>query len=181
MTTYRHRKHITLMNVVFFCSTFTIGLVGAALPDGSKIQSLAWQIAGASFIAGCTVSGAAMQREEWDLPAAGFTMLAIAYGIYFSAIVTPTESQMPVIASGVYMLIPALAMISVYRGFPMWVRIFGLVACIPFTTIMVLYNLDIKLNALGLVLFNLSFVLIDFTGLLWAIFFYRNYRRESKG
>ena len=168
------------MNVVFFFTTFVLGNVGASFANGGKLQVLSWQIAGALFIAGCTVSAAKMVREDWDLPAAGFTMLAIAYGIYYSAIVTPTESQMPVIASGVYMLIPAMALISVYRGFPFWVRIFGLLACIPFTSIMVLHNLDMKVNVMGGVLFNSSFVLIDFTGLLWGIFFYRNYRRASK-
>ncbi|MFI5263663.1 MAG: hypothetical protein ACHQM6_04010 [Candidatus Kapaibacterium sp.] len=168
------------MNVFFFFATFVLGNLGATFPDGSKVQIFMWQIAGASFIAGCTVSAAKMVREDWDLPAAGFTMLAIAYGIYYSAIVTPTESQLPVIASGVYMLIPAMFLISLYRGFPLWVRIFGLIACIPFTTVMVFHNLDIQKIGTGELLFNMSFILIDFTGLLWGIFFYRNYRRGNK-
>ncbi len=80
---FQHERYINLLIGFFFLGALLCGTVGGMLRTESKAQMSLYQFSCAFFIAGCTISGTKLSHEKWDIPAAGFTMLAISQGVYY--------------------------------------------------------------------------------------------------
>jgi hypothetical protein len=179
MSEIRQQRHIVYINIVLFFVNALLGFVGAFLPQFGIAQNTAWKLGEACFIAACTITGFKMAREHWDIPAAGFAMLAIAYGVFFAGQNFINASNgITMVADGVLLYLPAMFLITYYTRFPFWVRILGLIACIPFAIILILTFVT-DLNAKrDMALFGTSFALIQITGLVWGIYFLK-FNREK--
>lgn len=178
-----HDRYLNLMNIVFFVGALLCGIVGSMLKTESAVQTSLYQFSSAFFIAGCTTSGSKLIREGWDIPAAGFTILAISQGIYYASLLIHGPERLPFFSSGVPLFLPGMVLIFFYRLFPLWVRILGLTACLPFLLILI-YSLSNYGNQnLVIALFIAGFTIIDITSLFWAFYFWRNYRKggNAKG
>jgi len=66
-----------------FALACALGLFGGFFP--SAFSSIAYKLADAVFITGCVLVAMKLARKGWDLPAAGYTVLSIAWGVFFLA------------------------------------------------------------------------------------------------
>src|SRR6185295_2227189 len=76
--------------------------------------------------------------ENKHISAAGFILLSIGMGTFFSLQTSLGDETIPIYASGVLVLIPGFIFICYYNGFPKWVQIAGLVAAIPRFVLLIL-------------------------------------------
>ncbi|GDX52375.1 hypothetical protein LBMAG27_14220 [Bacteroidota bacterium] len=70
-------------------------------------------------------------------------------------------------------------MISSYRPFPVWVRLFGFCACIPYILILVLAKSEIEQGYFQLLL-GLGYFLIEVTAVSWGIYFLKILNADRK-
>lgn len=175
MSVQRQKHHITSINVAGFFLNLACGAIGAAFPNDSPAQHGMWELGGAVFIAACTLTSFKLAREHWDIPAAGYTMLAIAFGVFYAS-----NNDVSLFASGVILFVPSMFLIAYYALFPIWLRMLGLVACVPFGIILFQQYTSVTPLKFNNLLFTISFVLIQLTGLAWGIYFWLLERRAEK-
>lgn len=109
--------------------------VSVALPFESPEQNLTWKLSIVLIMIAFACMSRAIGKKGEDIPAAGFSVLAISQGIFFSAIPLTGSSNYEAIAGAMFYL-PAMIMICFSRTFPLWVRIYGIVSSAPFLYIM---------------------------------------------
>ena len=70
----------------FICFTLAglSGLLGDVLLNRTATP-IVFKFADAIFITGCILVAMKLARKGWDLPAAGYTVLSIAWGVFFLA------------------------------------------------------------------------------------------------
>lgn len=190
-----HDKRIAWFVVFSLITNVALGLLGVMLfpPDFSKefpvyhpTGIMLLEYGGALLMAALTVIGQKLGDEKKILPAAGFTMLAIATGILMasmfeiSSIVSleTYEKFYRIQASANFLLVPAMYLISEYEDFKKWVRYIGLLSTIPLLGAGFMFlagNRDFRLLES---ISNIGFALLFVTELSWAYNFYSNYRQS---
>ena len=112
-----------------------LGFGGNFLPAGPS-QNIVYVISSLGIIMGSALFVAWLARREHTLVAVGFALLALAESIGFSGIFlsasAPTFPAVYTFAAGVSLYAVALPLISVPPTFPLWTRIVGVLAAIPF-------------------------------------------------
>ena len=180
-----HHTNIKIMNRLIIAGFFleaAFGIIGAALPQNSFFQIFFWELGAMSLIASSTLMAVKLARQNWDIPAAGYTSLAIAQGVFYSVLSNENtiEGNMDSFAlgSGVILLLPSMLLIFYYKVYPLWLRILGVVICVPFLILMYqVYdgehvNLTSILNAV-------SFSLLQITSLCWGVVILRSMRSDE--
>ena len=147
------------------------------LPMYGYWQNIAWDLANASFITGCVLSSVQLADKKWIIPAAGFALMSIAFIGIFTLIPCDTEEKIQEVAKNVILILPAMLMISSYKLFPLWVRVFGFVACIPYILILVLAKPGAPEETF-MALMGIGYFLMELTAVSWGIFFLKILRRE---
>ncbi len=107
------------------------GFVGSAMPADSFAQAVSWQMASGSALTANVIAGIWLARRGDDLAAAGFTMLGIVYGVYFTSIVLE-HIDPRVGAAAVFLMVPAQILITFCRLFPIWIKVAGAIVCFIF-------------------------------------------------
>jgi hypothetical protein len=172
-----HERYIILLIAFFFVSALLCGSAGGIFETESKLQMSLYQFSSAFFIAGRTISFSKLTHEGWDIPASGFTILAISQGVYYASLLINPTDRLPFFSSGVPLFLPGIILISFYKLFPLWVRVFGILSCIPFLLILICTLSNFGSGNLMVILFILGFVLIDLSSLFWAFYFWRNFKK----
>lgn len=156
-----------------FVLNFLLGIVGFAFPQESFWQMTCWQIGDASAIMASILASRYVGTKGWHVVPAGFTLLGIAYGVSFasSAFNGVIEEKMAMV---ILPLLPALLLISMGNFFPVWVRLFSALICIPFflvyySVITGTYSFDSLANAL-------AYMGLQLIGVIWTYFIWRNYK-----
>ncbi|MEI7803586.1 MAG: hypothetical protein WCI97_13110, partial [Bacteroidota bacterium] len=90
-----------------------------------------------------------------------------------------TPEKIQEVAKNVILIIPSMIMISSYRPFPVWVRLLGFCACIPYIMILILAKSEMKQDYFE-VLLGVGYFLIEVTAVCWGIYFLRILRAERK-
>ncbi len=142
----RNEKLIMLTIVVSFVLAFVIN-VGAAIiyPPDFRAEfpvyngewAMVLQIAGTFLLIALTVIAMKAEEEKQILAAAGFTALAISFGIsimsVFDIVGVTTFQQYKdyyrITVSSNFLLIPAGVLIASYDRFKMWIRILPFSPC----------------------------------------------------
>ena len=94
-------------------------LFGSLFP--SAFSGIAYELADAVFVTGCGLVAMKLAREGWDLPAAGYTVLVIAWGVFSLAKnFRQLDVGNDVFASAFCFLLPSLGLIVFYHPFPRW-------------------------------------------------------------
>ena len=75
---------------------------------------------------------ARLARNNQDDAATGFALLAVAEAVMSSGTAASGPGAMPAFGAGVALYVPALLLVSLPRGFPIWSRVAGTVAAVPF-------------------------------------------------
>ncbi|MEZ5013960.1 MAG: hypothetical protein R2794_06680 [Chitinophagales bacterium] len=142
----------------------------------------------AMYIGGLTLLGIKLAEEKQTMAAAGFTMLAISTGVTAVSFleiaqIVSEETYIQfyyVFASGNFLFIPAMLLISTYAAFRKWIRIIGLVAAIPLLTSSFLFLFGSRNFHMLENISNTGFMLMFFTQLLWAYNVLINYKQKVK-
>lgn len=108
------------------------GLAGGFAPIG-PMQDVLYLVSSIGFVTGLVVFALASHAAERALPAAGFLVLAlgeVAMMSGFNRAVDPNSSG--AFAAGVALYAPGLLLVSLPRGHPIWSRVAGALAALPF-------------------------------------------------
>lgn len=169
------RLLVRLLTIGYFAN-FIFGIVGSLFPAESFWQMTCWQIGDSMAIMASVLASRQVGARGQNLAAAGFTMLAIAYGVSFasSSINAVNEEKM---ATVLLPLVPAIFLISFCRLFPAWLRYISLLIFIPFffmylSVIQGSYRDDNLANAL-------AYTGIQFLGVCWAIFIWKDFKKPK--
>ena len=144
-----------------------LGLGGSFLPAGPP-QNIALVLSSLGLIMGSALFAAWFAGRGHSIVAVGFALLALAESISFSGIFlvasAPTFPGAYTFAAGVALYAVALPLASVPSAFPLWTRIVGTLAAIPFAAHALLWLLGRSpapsgpLASIGYVLFTVATV-----------------------
>ena len=108
------------------------GLLGSMLTPGPT-QNGSWEISSIGLIVGAALLAARLARNNQVDAATGFALFAIAEAVMSSGTAAaPGPGAMPAFGAGVALYVPALLLVSLPRGFPIWSRVAGTLAAVPF-------------------------------------------------
>jgi len=180
MSLEREEKHLPVLIAICFAGNFILGGIGQAFPLNSFGQMFSWQWSGLLFMAGTSLYAAKLHTDKWHISSAGFILLSIAQGIIYSMqnLGFSKESE-SLFAAGIMVFFPGMALLCYYSGFPVWLRIFGLTATLPFLLIMAKIDMrhfdvrkDMWLSIAG-------FIMLQLTGICWSYFALRPYKKTT--
>ena len=153
-----------------------LGITGSMYPPNSFTQITLWQIGDSMAIMASVLAGRQIGARGQNIAAAGFTLLAIAFGISFAASTFSSVNEEK-LATIILPLVPALILISFCRLFPLWLRIGSLAACIPFYFIYInvlenTYDPSNMSNAI-------AYTGIQILGVLWSVFIFLDHTKQQ--
>ena len=169
------RLLVKLLAIGYFAN-FIFGIAGSFFPAESFWQMTCWQIGDSMAIMASVLASRQVGSRGQNLAAAGFTMLAIAYGVSFasSSLDAVNEEKM---ATVLLPLVPAIFLISFCRLFPAWLRYISWLVFIPFffmylNVINGTYRNDNLANAL-------AYTGIQSLGVFWAVFIWKDFNKPK--
>jgi hypothetical protein len=116
-----------------------VGLaMGAVLGFGGNFihvgpaQNLVYTISSLGLVMGSALFAAWFARQGRDIVAVGFALLALAEGVILSGGTPSNPGASTVFAAGTALYAVALPLASVPPAFPLWTRVVGVLAAIPF-------------------------------------------------
>jgi hypothetical protein len=175
----KQHSHTAYINIICFIFCFICGGVGGSFPRDSFWQNIFWEITNALFITGCALTSVQLADRKWIIPAAGFIVLSISFIEFFTLIpIGDSPEKILEIGKCGLLFIPAMVMISYYTLFPLWLRMMGVISCLPFIAIIFFANLS--QNNYVLEMMTIGYILIEITSMLWGIYFLKILRRELK-
>lgn len=118
--------------------SFIISLIGSFLPSQSVTQTILFKIDALFAISAFACLGSKASSEKMEIPAAGFTVLAIAQGLFLAEIDNPGHWDYQSANTAVLFMVPAVIMIYYYTVFPNWLRIVGIISVIPFIILFII-------------------------------------------
>lgn len=150
-----------------------MGLAGAAFPPESFLQITSWQIGDASAIMASILASRYVGTKGAHIVPSGFILLGIAYGVSFAASTFDAINE-DKLATVILPLLPALLLIGIGKFFPGWVRIFSILACIPFFIIYL--NVINGTYSFENISNTLAYLGIQTLGIIWTVFIWRDYK-----
>ena len=163
---------------IAFALACALGLLGGFFPPA--VSAVAYKLADAVFITGCVLVAMKLARKGWDLPAAGYTVLSIAWGVFFLAKdFRRLEVGNDIFASAFYFLLPSLVLIVFYQPFPRWLKGLTLLGFVPSLTELIILKSGTG-QAYEDIVRTAGYWFIHLMSLAWGTFFYWQYRREIR-
>lgn len=193
----RNEKLIMLTIVMSFVMSFIVNMLASFLypPDFSgefPVYHPDWamllQVAGAMLLVALTVIAMKAEEEKQILAAAGFTAIAISFGISVMSFLDLAEiatfeqyeSSFRVTTSSNFLLVPASVLIASYDRFKKWVRYFTVLSVIPYLIASIMFLSGVRdYHQLEKVIIT-GVVFISLSWLLWAFNIYDNYRIDHR-
>ncbi|MEO8447254.1 MAG: hypothetical protein ABI528_07140 [bacterium] len=117
--------------------SFIFSLIGSFFLHESLIQTTLFKIDGMFAITAFACMASKLTSDGYDIPSAGFNVLAIAQGLFLAEIDQANSWNYSTQSTGVLFMIPALIMIAYYDRFPKWVRYGGIFSVIPFVVLFI--------------------------------------------
>src|SRR5438045_4065984 len=107
------------------------GLAGSMVKE-VNLQNSLYEISSLGLIAAAVLMALKFYRAGNDLLSAGFLLLGIAEAVMSGGTASGQIGMQPAFGAGMALYAPALLLISLPKGFPIWTRIPGLIAAVPF-------------------------------------------------
>ncbi|MDQ3141649.1 MAG: hypothetical protein M3Q56_05310 [Bacteroidota bacterium] len=177
MNNLNETKRILLIMSSGYLLNFLFGICGSFFPTNSYQQITFWQVGDSMAIMASVLGGRLVGMRGQNIASAGFTLLAIAYGVSFasSTLAGSNEEKMATI---VLPLIPALFLLSFCRIFPVWLRIASLMVGVPFffmykNVIDNTYSADNVSNFL-------AYTGIQLLGVIWSYYIFKDWQKQPK-
>jgi hypothetical protein len=180
MTLEREERHLPVLIALCFVGNLILGGIGQLFPENSFWQLFSWQWGSLLFMAGTSLYAAKLHTEKWHISSAGFILLSIGQGIFFTIHDNgSTHEAQSLFATGIMVFLPGMLFLCYYSGFPVWVRIFGVLSILPFLIVMIKIDMksyDVKNDLIYNVI---SFVMVQITGICWSYYVFRPYRKTK--
>ncbi len=132
MNVQKYKTHIHHWISFGILGSFLFSLTGSFLPYQGAAQTLFFKIDGLFAICAFACLATKATSEGFDLVAAGFTVLAIAEGLFLTSLDQPDNLNDEVIFTGAFFMIPSFISITYYGKFPKWLHIAGILSTVPF-------------------------------------------------
>ncbi len=166
VTEIKKEKH--LRNLISYCFLFSVisGFVGSFVTD-EGIQHLLWALGAFFMIISASLLGSKLSRDQHDIPAAGFTVIAIGQAMSYGFIATH-DAGTAQFGAVIAIYVPGLILISFYNLAPIFLRICAFVGAISFSALASLIFLDAVNDAFQQVFTQLGFMGMNIAILGWA-------------
>jgi len=195
MIHFKDEGKITFFVVATFIAQPLFSILSALIfpPDFSKEfpiydpNSLMVIACGNAFgIGGLTVLGIKLADEKKILPSAGFTMLGISMGLMLVSLFEITqvvsleayEKFYRIQASGNFLYLPSMYLISAYKDFKKWIRYIGLVSSLVLLTASLIFLFGSRDFKTLEIISNFGFAFMFITFFSWAYNVYVNYKKS---
>jgi len=121
-----------------------------------------------------------LAREGWDMAAAGYTLLSIAWGVFFLAKDFQEQTVgIDILASSFHFLLPSMILITFYVPFPLSLKVIGLLTIVPPIIGLIFIKIDAA-KADYLLWRKISYQAVHITSLCWGFFFLWQYIKATK-
>jgi hypothetical protein len=171
----KETRILIILLMIGYGLNFCFGMIGSFFPPESFWQMTCWQIGDSLAVMASVLASRYIGSRGQNLAAAGYTMLAIAYGVSFasSSINAVNEEKM---ATVTLPLVPAMILVSFCTLYPKWLRAASVLVCIPFFFIYQnvregTYRHDNLSN-------TLAYAGIQLLGVLWSIMIWKDFRKN---
>ncbi|MFI5134260.1 MAG: hypothetical protein ACHQD9_00275 [Chitinophagales bacterium] len=180
----QNKYHAVLAIVIGFSgSCFTYVL--AQLIPSYEITLFLEKFSVGLYLFASTVQGLSLTEEKKTMPAAGFTMMAIAQGVIFTTYFEPNNLEgntqsYELFDGGLLLFFPAMILISFYHQFPIWVKTLGIISCVPFLIDYIIFEQTKHYTPVLDTVYMVAQIMLETTAVIWSIFIWKNYKRESE-
>lgn len=160
---------------------FTIGAVlgiAGSFVHSASLRGIFWGIDGTTIIVGCAIMTILFLRSGNDMLAAGFIVYAIGEGLVQLVCAMAPDASSPFFAAGTALWAAGMAMVSFPRGFPIFVRVTGIIAGILFAVLALEIFSGNMLTPLSKPLPFYAYPFLGVTLLGWAWTVFRSKQRE---
>lgn len=132
MENNQNSKLVTYLTVFGFALAVVFGISGSAVKD-PVTQAIFYEISSIGLTVAAVLMAGKFARENADLLSAGFLILAIGEAVMSGGAAADSISgSSSAFGAGMALYVPALLMISLPGRYPLFVRITGALASIPF-------------------------------------------------
>lgn len=174
----RTEKQVVFAQLICFLLATILGFAADMFSNEGK--QIVFKFVDAIFITGTILVAMKLAGEGWDMPAAGYTVLSIAWGVFFLA--KDFQEQMvghDIVASSFYFLLPSMILILFYHPFPLWIKIMSFITVIP--SLIGLIYVKTDPSSLGYITWRkISYQSVHTASLLWGFYFYVQYKNNHK-
>jgi hypothetical protein len=132
------KKHLVYWISGGLIMSFLMSLTGTFFPAEGYTQTLLYKMDDLFAISAFACLASKATSENFDIGAAGFTVLTIAQSLFLAEIDQPGNWNFETSNTAVLFLIPAMFLISYYYVFPKWLRSLGIISLIPFIILFIL-------------------------------------------
>lgn len=144
-----------------------LGIAGSVVPSDT-FRNLAWATGSAGIILSSILLCVYYFRKGHDGVAAGFIILAIGESVVFSSSATNLDDNFSSFGAGSFLWALAIAVLSLQKVFPLFVRLTGIVGSILFAVAAVLIFTGQHVNPLTKPLPFLAYPFYSATLVGWA-------------
>ena len=109
-----------------------LGMSGSIFTDPEHLQISLYEISTVALTTACAVLAIKFLRSNNDWLATGFLLFAIGEAVMSGGTAAGQVAGQPSFAAGMALYVPSLLLISIPKGFPLWTRITGILASVPF-------------------------------------------------
>ncbi len=171
-------RQVVFALMICFLLASTIGFAADIFEKEGR--EVVYKFVDAIFITGTILVAMKLARDGWDMAAGGFTMLSIAWGVFFLAKDFQEQTVgVDIWASSFYFLLPSMILICFYTPFAVFIKAIGVLAIVPSLIGLILVKTDAS-KADYLLWRKISYQSIHMTSLCWGFFFLWQYKRASK-
>lgn len=193
----QEKKYIVIAICICFTAPLILNILSLAIyppdfnvdypvyaPDGILLL----QLAGTFALLGLAIIGMKAEEEKQILAAAGFTALAISFGLAMAALfeITAVNSKESyekfyyITVSSNFLYFPALLLIATYKRLKKWIRLSGVIASVPLVVSTLLFVFKYRDYVVLEEISSTGYVMTFIVYILWAINIYQNYRKELR-
>ena len=123
-------KQVVITQLICFLLASTIGFMADIFDKEGR--EVLYKFVDAIFITGTILVAIKLAREGWDMAAAGYTLLSIAWGVFFLAKDFQEQTVgVDILASSFYFLLPSMILITFYTPFNLTIKAIGLLTILP--------------------------------------------------
>ena len=108
------------------------GVSGSVITEPT-LQIALYEISSIGLLVACVLLAIKFIRQKNDFIGTGFLLFAIGEAVMSAGVALGQMEGQASFGAGMALYVPALLFISIPKGFPLWTRITGVAASIPFT------------------------------------------------
>lgn len=174
-----HKRETQLITAQLIC--FGIATVFGFSADlfNEHSRHIIYKFADAMLITGTILLAMKFARDGWDMPAAGFTLLSIAWGVFFLAKdFHEQEVGEDIFSSAFYFLLPSMILITFYKPFPLLIKVISLITIIP--SFIALFAVQTGISEESYSIWRkINYQSIHIASLFWGVFLFNQFRKEK--